>query len=375
LGHENHEPAALSVALIGSRGIPARYGGFETLLENLAVRLTRAGVAVTVYCRAHETPRALREHHGARLVVLPTVRSKYLDTPVHTLLSCFHATRQGFDAALVVNSANVFFVPILQAAGIPVALNVDGLEWRRAKWGPLGRWIYRLAELLSSGVPDALITDARTTQRHYRERHGVDSHFIPYGVEPQPLPAGEWLRKLGVSSRRYFLFVGRFEPENNPHRIVEAYRRVPGDLPLVMVGDAPYPTAEIVGMRRTEDPRVRFPGAIYGEGYRELLSHALAYVQAKEVGGSHPALVEALGYGACPIVHDTPENREVVGDAGYYFDIREPASLARRLDWVRRNPEAAAERGRRAATRAHELYSWDRVADAYHELLQRLCAS
>jgi glycosyltransferase involved in cell wall biosynthesis len=128
-------------------------------------------------------------------------------------------------------------------------------------------------------------------------------------------------------------------------------------------------------MRRTEDPRVRFPGAIYGEGYRELLSHALAYVQAKEVGGSHPALVEALGYGACPIVHDTPENREVVGDAGYYFDIREPASLARRLDWVRRNPEAAAERGRRAATRAHELYSWDRVADAYLELLQRLCAS
>jgi glycosyltransferase involved in cell wall biosynthesis len=357
------------VALIGSRGIPARYGGFETLMENLASRLSRQGMEVTVYCRERYTPPQAEGPAGVELVVLPTLRTKHLETPVHTLLSCIHALGRGFDAALVVNSANVFFVPLLQAAGVGVALNVDGLEWRRAKWGLFGRWVYRLAELLSCGLPDALITDALNIQRHYRERYGVDSHFIPYGVDPQPLAVGPCLRELSLTSRRYFLFVGRFEPENNPHRIVEAYGKVGGNLPLVMVGDAPYPTPEMQAMRATADPRVLFPGGVYGEGYRELLSHALAVVQAKEVGGSHPALVEALGYGVCPVVHDTPENREVAGDVGLYFDIRDPVSLIRRMEWVREHPAETAERGCRAAARAVERFSWERIAASYASLL------
>jgi glycosyltransferase involved in cell wall biosynthesis len=362
----------LSVALIGSRGIPGRYGGYETLMEELAPRLRARGFRVTVYCRSHSTPKGLRSFRGADLVVLPTLRTKHLDTPVHTFLSCLHAAAAGYDAALVVNSANVLFVPLLQVAGVPVALNVDGIEKRRAKWGAFGRGVYALSERLAAVLPDALVTDAEVIRSHYLARYGADSVPIAYGVDPRPPAETGTLARLGIAPRRYFLYVSRFEPENNPHRVAEAYRRVGGDLPLVMVGGAPYAGKFIASFTRGADPRILFPGPIYGEGYRELLSHALAYVHATEVGGTHPALVEAMGYGNCILVNDTSENREVAGRVGIYFHAEEPESLAERLEWVRGQPERARARGRAAARRAALLFSWERVADRYAALFERL---
>ncbi len=222
----------------------------------------------------------------------------------------------------MVNSANALFVPLLGVGGIPVALNVDGIEKRRAKWGAFGRAVYAFSERLACVVPDALVTDAEVIRRHYLERYGAESVPIAYGVDPRPPAATGVLERLGLARRRYFLYVSRFEPENNPHRVAAAYRRVGGDLPLVMVGGAPYAGKFIAGFTRGADPRILFPGAIYGEGYRELLSHALAYIHATEVGGTHPALVEAMGYGNCTLVNDTPENREVAGGTGLYFRCR-----------------------------------------------------
>lgn len=362
----------LSVALIGSRGIPGRYGGYETLMEELSVRLVARGFKVTVYCRSHSTPRDLKSWRGVDLVVLPTIRTKYLDTPVHTFLSCLHAASAGYDAALVVNSANALFVPLLGVGGIPVALNVDGIEKRRAKWGAFGRAVYAVSERLACVVPDALVTDAEVIRRHYLERYGAESVPIAYGVDPRPPAETGVLARLGIAPRQYFLYVSRFEPENNPHRVAEAYRQVDGDLPLVMVGGAPYAGKFIAGFTRGADSRILFPGAIYGEGYRELLSQAFAYVHATEVGGTHPALVEAMGYGNCILVNETPENREVAGEAGLWFRAAEPATLAERMGWVLGHPEEARALGRAAGERAARLFSWERVADRYAGLLRRL---
>lgn len=367
-----------AVALLGSRGIPARYGGYETLTEELSVRLLARGFRVTVYCRSHSTPPELRSYRGVELVVLPTVRTKHLDTPIHTLLSCLHAGARGFDAALVVNSANALFLPLLAAGGIPAALHVDGIERRRRKWGPFGRGVYALSERLACVLPDALITDAEVIRRHYLERYGADSTAIAYGVDPRPAAppaagAGA-LARLGLKPRRYFLYVSRFEPENNPHQVAAAYRAVCGDLPLVMVGGAPYAGDFIAGFTRGADPRILFPGPIYGEEYRELLANALAYVHATEVGGTHPALVEAMGYGNCLVVNDTPENRETAGRTAAYFRAAEPETLTARLEQVRRRPLRAWQAGQVAARRAARRYSWERVADQYAELLSALAA-
>ncbi|HMB53501.1 MAG TPA: glycosyltransferase [Thermoanaerobaculia bacterium] len=374
------------VALLGSRGIPNRYGGYETLMEELAARLVERGWRVTVYGRRHAVPHGLTEHRGAQLRVLPTLATKHLDTPVHTLLSTLDAALDRgapFDAALVVNSANALFVPILRTAGIPTALHVDGIEKRRAKWGRFGRFVYAVSERLACVVADALVTDAEVIRRHYEERYGADSVPIAYGVEPRPLAADapvddgrSVLARLGVEPRRYLLYVSRFEPENNPHRVVEAYGRVGGDMPLVMVGSAPYAGRFIDEMKAAADDRVLFPGAIYGDGYRQLLSHAFAYVQATEVGGTHPALVEAMGYGNALLVNEAPENREVAGDDALYFRAAEPATFAAAVEaLLAASPAEMARRRTAAAARAERLYSWPRVVDRYEALFRRLVAS
>lgn len=359
------------VALIGSRGIPARYGGYETLFAELAPRLVARGFEVTVYGRSHYVRRRLERFRGARLVVLPTLATKHLDTPVHTLLSCLHAAGQRFDAALVVNSANALFLPLLSAAGVPTVLNVDGIEKRRAKWGAFGRAVYALSERLACLLPDELVTDAEVIRDHYARRYRAPSTVVTYGVDASTGHGRRTLRRLGLEPRRYFLYVSRFEPENNPHRVAEAYRAVPGDLPLVMVGGAPYASRFIESFSRGADPRIRFPGAIYGRGYRQLLSHATAYVHATEVGGTHPALVEAMGHGACCIVHDTPENREVAGETALYFRAQEPSSLAAALRRTLLEPGLAATLGRDAADRAAARFDWETVADRYAALLAR----
>ena len=365
----------LSVALMGSRGIPGRYGGYETLMEELGVRLVARGFRVAVYCRSHSTPPDLRSYRGMDLVILPTLRTKHLDTPVHTLLSAFHAAAVGYDAALMVNSANALFVPLVRAGGTPVALNVDGIEKRRAKWGAFGRAVYAMSERLACGVPDALVTDAEVIRRHYLERYGAESVPIAYGVDPRPPAETGVLERLGLESRRFFLYVSRFEPENNPHLVAEAYGQVQGDLPLVMVGGAPYAGRYIASFTNRADSRILFPGPIYGEGYRELLSHALAYVHATEVGGTHPALVEAMGYGNCVVVNDTPENREVAGETALWFRAGEPASLAAVLNWVLSHPDEAQQLGELAARRAASRFSWEQVADRYAALLRQLAGA
>lgn len=367
----------LDLALLGSRGM-GRYGGYETLMAELAPRLVARGHRVTVFSRAHYTPPGVTEERGVTLRVLPTVRTRHLDTPVHTLLSAadvaFSPTGGRFDAALVVNGANALFVPLLSLAGVPTALHVDGIERQRSKWGMVGRTVYALSERLACVVPDALVTDAEVIRRYYLERYGTPSVPITYGVAPEPLPPGETLARLGLEPRRYVLYVSRFEPENNPHRVVEAYARVGGDLPLVMVGGAPYATGFIEDFQARADDRVLFPGPIYGEGYRELLSHAAAYVQATEVGGTHPALVEAMGYGNCVLVNDTPENTEVAGPVGRTFEASRPETLARRIEEVLADPQAARAAGEAAAARARRLFSWDAVTDRYESLFRSLAA-
>lgn len=363
----------MRVALLGTRGVPAAYGGFETLAEELGARLAGRGHDVTVYARRGAVLEERAAWRGMRIVFTPTLRHKYLDTVVHGVTSGLHAATEAYDAVLVCNGANALAcrLPRLLGSGTRILLNVDGLERNRRKWNRLGKLVYALSERLSCVLPDVVVTDAEEIRRYYRTRYGKESAFVPYGSDlPAPRDLSV-LGRLGLEPERYVLYVSRFEPENNPDAVVRAWRSVPGDARLVLVGSAPYAEGFIARLREEAagDPRVILPGAIYGEGYRALLANAAAYVHATEVGGTHPALVEAMGYGRPVLVHDTPENREVAGSAALFWDAREPATLARQLsallpDSPRREALGAAAR-RRAAAR----YRWDDVAAAYEALL------
>jgi glycosyltransferase involved in cell wall biosynthesis len=356
------------VAIVGTRGIPANYGGFETFAENLALRLVERGIPVTVYCRRHYAT-AGREWRGVTLVTLPSVENKYLDTVVHTALSALHlVTRTRIRDVVMCNAANAPVLPLLRLARRRVVLNVDGLEWRRGKWGVAGRSWYRMGEWLSVRLASVLVTDADEVRTYYRVRHDTDSVMIPYGADQLARGSVPVPPETGVEPDAYALYVSRWERENNPVLVAAAHARSGVDLPLVMLGQATYDDGIDAEVRAAAAPHAILPGAVFGDGYRGLQANALCYIHATEVGGTHPALIEALGAGNLCLVMDTPENREVVGPHGAFF--ADADGLAALLRTVVALPPAEIE-ARRAAARGYAAgrYSWDAVAEQYVAVL------
>jgi glycosyltransferase involved in cell wall biosynthesis len=362
----------MRIAILGTRGIPASYGGFETFAEHLSTRLVARGHDVTVYGRAHYvSPRQL-EFHGVKLKVLPTIRHKYLDTVVHTLLSAVHAMFGKFDAVLICNAANSPFVPLLRLTGTPVAINVDGLEHQRKKWNWLGRRYYLLAEKLSTILPNITITDAQVIHDYYRNRYNAPSRMIAYGSEVERRPDREAVRKWRAEPNRYVLYVSRLEPENNAHLVIEAFKKVRTAYRLLIVGDAPYAREYIDDLkeRARGDKRIVFTGFVFGQDYRALQQNAYCYVHATEVGGTHPALLEAMGYGNCVLTLATPENLEVVGSAGISYE--DEADLVDKLQRVLRDGSTVQSYRHRAQDRVQRSYHWEGVVDRYEQLFSEI---
>lgn len=360
----------MKIAILGTRGIPANYGGFETFAEQLGTRLAARGHDITVYGRKHYSTTNTPTYNGVNLVILPTIRHKYFDTIIHTLLSVMHASPRGYDAILICNAANSIFSFIPRLFGTPTLVNVDGLERKRKKWNWIGQTYYLMSEWLSTFLPTAIVTDAKVIQDYYATRYKKESEMIAYGAEVARRAAPEKLLKFGLKPNQYVLYVSRLEPENNAHMVIEAYSRVKTDLPLVIVGGAPYAAEYIAQLKSTKDPRVKFLGFVFGEDYRALQQNACCYVHATEVGGAHPALIEAMGAGNCALTLNTPENREVVGDAGIIYKSAD--DLAVHMQHVINDPATISEYRRRAMTRVIQLYNWEQITDQYEELLARL---
>jgi glycosyltransferase involved in cell wall biosynthesis len=356
----------LRIALLGTRGIPANYGGFETFAEELSVRLVERGHQVTVYCREKHAERSYR---GVQLRYLPAIRHKYFETVAHTGLSTLDLFFRRFDVVLYCNAANAIYTLWPRLLGMPSALNVDGLERHRKKWNRIAKTWYLISEWLATWCCSAVVSDADKIREYYLQRYGKDSVFIPYGAETGKMESTDTVRALGLTLGRYVLYVSRMEPENNALMVRQAFEKVKTDFKLALVGDAPYAENYIHQVKDTRDPRIVIPGAIYGSGYHELQSHSAVYIQATEVGGTHPALLEAMGRGSLVLYLRTPESEEVAGDAAVPFGD----DLLDKLQWaVDVSDQERADWGRRAAERVEKLYSWNVVTDAYENLFRRL---
>lgn len=361
----------MRIALVGTRGVPARYGGFETCVEEVGRRLAARGHDVVVYCRRvpDEPPR--EEYLGMRLVHRPAVRRRSLETLSHTGLSVAHLARHRVDAAVVFNSANAPWLPVLRAARIPVATHVDGLEWQRAKWGRVGKRYYRVAESLAVRWSDALIADAQGIADYYRQRFAVGTTVIAYGAPVVDRDASR-LNELSLAADGYHLAVARFEPENHVDLIVDGYRRSGASLPLVVVGSAPYSDAYTERVRMLADDRVRFLGGVWDqELLDQLYANARTYLHGHSVGGTNPSLLRALGAGTATTAYDVVFNREVLGDTGRWFLT--PDDVAREVEIAESDPEGTRRRGQDALVEA-ERYDWDDVAERYEQLCMDLAA-
>jgi glycosyltransferase involved in cell wall biosynthesis len=366
----------LRIALAGTRGVPARYSGFETCAEQLGARLVERGHDVTVYCRAHHSPTSDRVYRGMRRVTVPTVRHKYLDTIVHAALSSAHALAGRFDIVLYFIAGNSPVCWIPRVVGTRTVINVDGLDWRREKWPALAKQYLQLAERLATKLPDACVTDSHVVQAYYRERFRSDPVYIPYGSELEPRPAGEALARFGLTAGRYVLFVGRLVAENCVDHLIDAFPLVRTDFKCVIVGGASYADHYIRRLheKAAADPRIVLTGYQFGDAYQELGSNAAIFVETSGVGGTHPALVEAMAFDRCVVVHDTPENLETMGGAGRaYRGAAGATALAPVLQELLDAPGRRAELAAAAGRRARQHYTWQAVTDAYERLFFDLC--
>lgn len=352
----------MKIAILGTRGIPGRYGGFETFADELSRRLVSKGHEVTVYGRTSLFNKTEELVGTVKQIKTGTIFQKYLETPVHAITSNLDARKRGFDVALICNAANSPFAWIL--SNTSKIINVDGIERKRSKWNTFGKLWYLLGERASVLLADKIVADANVIANYYKDEFNKICEIIPYGYRENPTPDFSILEKFNLKKDQYILYVSRFEPENNPLGVVEAYSNVKTDKPLVMVGDAPYATDYIKRVKNTADSRVIFTGYQFGGAYEALMLGAHTYIQATEVGGTHPALVEAMGFGKRIIANDVPEHREVLSDCGLYY--QNFSELSERLLTV---PEEYEEKAKK---RAQEFYSWDSVTEKYEKLFEEV---
>jgi glycosyltransferase involved in cell wall biosynthesis len=359
--------------MFGLRGLhpDLEIGGFDTAFATIAPALAARGHEVTIYCRAsaHSPARRVPRESGVSLVYVPSPGGKNFAAVSSTLLAVLHAlVFRRYDVWFFVNVGMGHHAALARLSGRPVVMNVDGLDWTRAKWGPVARTYYRSAARAAVRFCTALVTDARAMQEFYRTHFGRETEMIAYGAEVEASLAPELIGRFGVRPGEYYLIVSRLIPENSLVAMLEGFRRSRTTRKLVVVGGATYEDAFQAELRAlaASDDRIAMVGQVTDqEALRELWCNCHAYLHGHSVGGTNPALLRAMGDGSCVLALDTPFNREVLGEAGLYFSTR-PEEIASLIDSV---DDADLTRLRAAAqerVRAH--YSWKTIVDQYEAL-------
>jgi glycosyltransferase involved in cell wall biosynthesis len=363
----------MRIAMIGIKAIPARFGGFETAADEISRGLVKLGHRVVVYNRAGMSPYSGTFYGGVKLVTLPTLKSKNLSTIVHAFLATLHVMCRRVDVVHYFTTGATLFAPLPRLMGKKVVCSVDGTDWQRAKWSRFAKWYLRFSERLAVIFCHGLISDSQDVMNYYRKRYGAPTSCIVYGMREYRSEGRNVLERFGLQERDYVLFVGRLVPENNVHQLIQAFERTRTQKKLVIVGDDPWEGAYVRSLKATLDPRIVFTGGVYGDGYAQLQQNAYAFVLPDEVGGTHPALVEAMGFGNCVLVNDTPSNLEVIADCGFsYSGTKGVEALQCQLQMLLDDSSLVEEYRRRAWKRAQEHYRWGDVVRRHALFYQQM---
>ena len=366
---------SLRIAMLGSRGFPHTYSGYEVFINEIAPRLTGRGHDVLVYCRSSLFRERPKTHRGVRLVYLPSIETKTMGTFTHTLVSMVDVLFRQVDVIFVVNLVNSFHCVLPRLFGKNVAINVDGLDWKRDKWGRFGKaYFYLNAKFVGRICPRGVVTDAHEMRRIYFNEFRTPSTCIAYGANIATASSPSVVQRYGLEPFQYYLILSRMVPENNADLIVREFERVGTSRVLAIAGDANYRSEFVDRLKQTGDRRIRFIGHIGNPDHvKDLHCNAYAYVHGHSLGGTNPSLLTALGSGNCVLALNTPFNAEVLQDYGILFE-RDPLDLAAKLQHIEDHPEVAAAYRARAPQRIREAYTWDQITDQYEELFLRLAA-
>ena len=365
----------LRIAMLGSRGFPHTYSGYEVFINEIAPRLAARGHDVLVYCRSSLFRQRPKTYKGVRLIYLPSIETKTMGTFTHTLVSMLDVLFRRMDVIFVVNLVNSFHCILPRLLGKTVAINVDGLDWKRDKWGKFGKYYFYLnAKFVGRICPTGVVTDAQEMRRIYLDEFRTPSTCIAYGANTAQTSDPSVVRRYGLEPFQYYLILSRMVPENNADLILREFARLRSSRVLAIAGDANYRSEFVERLKQTSDPRVRFIGHIGDPDHvKELHCNAYAYVHGHSLGGTNPSLLTALGSGNCVLALNTPFNAEVLQDYGILFE-RDPLDLAGKWQHIEDHPEVASAYRTRAPQRIREAYTWDGITDQYEKLFLQLAA-
>lgn len=363
----------MKIAIIGSRGYPYVYSGYETFVKELTERLVEKDIAVTVYCHRYLFKERPKRVNGIDLVYIRTSRRKALSQLIHSFQSMVHACFSDCDLILVVNSANGPFGLISRIFRKKTLINVDGLEWLRPKWKGLGGKYFYWASKTATKLYDEIINDSDAMRDFYLEEFGVDSTVIAYGANIRYSKKKELIQQWGLEQKDYYLIVGRLIPDNNADLIVREFVKSNVSKKLVIVGDVPYEDEYANKIKSVSDPRVIFTGYVTDqEALAELYHGSYAYFHGHEFGGTNPTMLKALAYGCAIIALDTPFTKEMLeGDShGLYFSKAE-GDLCQTIEYADGNDLKLDEFRKKSRDRISNNYTWEKITDQYISLFNK----
>lgn len=361
----------LRLAILGTRGIPNRYGGFEQISETLSAGLAARGHAVTVYCSGHHPDKSTL-WNGVRRVRCtdPEPRLGTAGQFLYDRNCLHHAATQGYDALLFMGYTSSSVWGPWYPRRCAILSNMDGLEWKRSKYAAPVRRFLRRAEAWAVRYSHRHIADSPVIKQYLDARYGIDSVYIPYGATVQRHPSAQALAPFGLQPDHYFMLMARMEPENHVAEILEGYVRSGSGKPMLVVGNTDNRYGTALRKRFGSNRGIRFLGGLFNQDcVHQLRAQASLYLHGHSVGGTNPSLLEAMGSGALIAAHRNPFNEAVLGADGLYFET--PAELAPLLRACS-HTAGWAQRQRHQQT-ITQRYSWTPVIDQYEQLIYQTC--
>ncbi len=357
------------IAIIGIRGIPSNYGGFETCAEETAIRFAEE-YDVYVFCRKHCIYDVGKKYKNINLVKLPSLNLRsWIDTLSHTFLCALYLLfKPSIKIVHLYSEVNFPFIPLLRLFGKRVIVTVDGLQWKRVQWGNVAKKYYKISAYFCAKLADIVVTDSRMIQKHYQDIFGGRIEYIPYGSNFRCEQKADDLRKFNIEPGRYLLFVGRLVPDKGVRELIQTYNRLQTDMPLVIVGDDLIYKGYIKNLKDIANQNVIFLGPVYGQDYLLLNKYPYFYVSASFIEGTSPALVAAMGAANCVLVNGIAENLETIGDAGVAYEENNLDDLKDKIELLLKNRGLVKEYGDKAYSHAQSIYNWDVIAGQYINL-------
>lgn len=366
-----YETPKLKVAFIGGRGVVGKYSGIETYYEEVGSRLAAMGYEVTAYCRTAFTPE-ITEHRKVRIVRLPAIRTKHFETLAHSFLSTVHACLHEYDVVHFHTLGPSLFAFIPRLFGKSTVVSVQGLDWKRKKWGRSARLALKFCQWCSARLPNETILVSHTLEDDYWARYRKRCVYIPNGAQIHSRRFGEYLHAFGLEADNYILFLGRFTPEKNCHLLIEAFEQLNTPMKLVLAGGSSHTDAYVAELRKHDSDRVKVLNWLAGDALEEVLTNAALFVLPSDMEGMSLALLDAMGAGLCVLTSDVPENVETIADAGFTFKAGDVRDLTKMLELVLSSATLRKNSGHRAQERIRENYLWETVAQQTSSVYEAL---